>query len=91
MGPTGRTTNDVDHPVFAIECKYLKKIPAWLIKAMNQAKINSSDAHKTPVVFLKRPKTLKDQDLVCMYADDFYDWFGVKEPKKVNDKSIEEE
>lgn len=90
MGPTGRTTNDVDHPEFAVECKYLKAIPDWLVKAMNQAKINSSCDKKTPVLFLKRPRTREKDDLVCMYASDFYDWFGV-DARKVNDKGHDEE
>lgn len=90
MGPTGRMTNDVDHEHFAIECKYRKAIPGFLLAGIKQAEINSSSPNKTPILFLKKPRSNLKDDMVVMRASDFYDWFGVK-PTKVNDTGHDEE
>jgi len=74
IGPSGVNTNDVEHAVWAIECKYKSKIPDWILDALIQA--NKGDG-RTPIVFV-RPKALKEKDVVMMWAKDFYEWFGVK-------------
>ena len=34
----GRGGVDVDHPVFAVECKYRRVLPQWITQAVAQAK-----------------------------------------------------
>lgn len=52
----GRGALDVDHPVWASECKYRKSLPAWLTKAFRQCKAASEG--RLPVV----PILLAGQD-----------------------------
>lgn len=73
IGPTGVDTNDVEHEDWAIECKYRKTIPKLIKEGLSQA--DKSD-DKTPILFIRERG--KKKDVVCMWARDFYDWFGVK-------------
>lgn len=72
VGPMGTDTNDVHHDIFAIECKYRKSMPNWLFEAMKQA--DKKDG-RTPVTFLREKGNL-NKDVVVMYANDFYEYFG---------------
>ena len=51
VGPTGNADYDVEHPVFAFECKEREQLPDWFTGAMTQAKTNADG--KTPVVIFK--------------------------------------
>ena len=74
IGPSGTDTNDVSHDSFAIECKYRKSIPKLLTDGLKQA--DKLDL-RTPVLFIKEKGKDASRDMVCMWADDFYNWFGV--------------
>lgn len=50
---TGRKELDIRHPIYGIECKYRKSLPAWLFKdAVGQAVTGSEKSGKIPVVVL---------------------------------------
>lgn len=73
IGPSGTDTNDVAHDVWAVECKYRKTIPKLLKDGLHQA---DKGDHKTPILFIKEKGSPKN--VVVMWANDFFDWFGVK-------------
>ena len=70
---TGRQrggTPDIDHAALSIEVKSRKTLPAWLLKAVNQAQAASLDG-KTPVVVLHKDRTPYAQALVVLKLEDF--------------------
>lgn len=73
VGPSGVDTNDVSHESFAIECKYRSKIPSLIKEGLEQA---DKKDKRTPLLFIREKCSPKD--VVCMWAKDFYEWFGVK-------------
>lgn len=75
VGPSGVDTNDVSHEHFAIECKYRKDFPQWIKDGLAQA--DKGDG-RTPILFLREKRAKKTEDIVCVWASDFYDWFGLK-------------
>lgn len=64
-----RSSTDVLHPLFSIECKLRKSLPKLLQSAMKQAE----DAHqdKMPIAVLHETGQLSDDDFVVVRLSDF--------------------
>lgn len=70
---TGRArgmTPDVAHPLWAIECKDKKTLPAWLHTAMAQARA-AVRGTQVPVVILHQAGQRHANDLVVLRLEDF--------------------
>ena len=73
---TGRQrgeTPDIEHATLSIEVKSRKSLPAWLLKALNQAQAASKDGKKMPVVVLHQDHALYAHSLVVLKLKDFAD------------------
>lgn len=75
LGVTGLATPDIETPIWAIETKSRKALPALLRDAMAQAARNAPDG-KAPLVILHQNGDRHDADIVCMRLGDFEDWAG---------------
>lgn len=75
LGCTGRSGPDVLTPWLACEVKTRKRLPRWLLEALEQAAIGN-DGSRLPIVVLHELNSRHDQDLVVMTLRDFCDWFG---------------
>ncbi len=62
-GPSGRETEDVSHPLFSVEVKQRRDIPAWFLAAIQQARDNAP-ADKIPLVVLHKAATR--ERVVCL-------------------------
>jgi len=64
-----RSSTDVLHAIFSIECKLRKALPTWLHGAMRQA----MDAHsnKMPIAILHETGKNSDDDYVVVRLKDF--------------------
>ncbi len=78
VGATGRNTEDVSHDWLSIEVKTRRRLPAWLLAAMAQARANAP-AGRLPVVVLHQVGRHHDNDLVVLRLADFEEWFGEME------------
>lgn len=73
---------DVEHPLFSVECKYRKKLPALLLQGLSQARRYSS---KPPLLVLKEQG--RQSELVVMSLADFVDLFGaLQQPVSITGK-----
>ncbi len=73
---TGRQrgdTPDIEHAALSIEVKSRKSLPAWLLKALNQAQAASKDGKKIPVVVLHQDHAPYAHSLVVLKLKDFAD------------------
>ena len=73
---TGRQrgdTPDIEHATLSIEVKSRKSLPAWLLKALNQAQAATKDGKKMPVVVLHQDRTPYSRSLVVLKLKDFAD------------------
>ena len=73
---TGRQrgdTADIEHAALSIEVKSRKSLPAWLLKALNQAQAASKDGRKMPVVVLHQDHAPYVHSLVVLKLKDFAD------------------
>jgi hypothetical protein len=73
---TGRQrgdTPDIEHAALSIEVKSRKSLPAWLLKALNQAQAASRDGKKMPVVVLHQDHAPYAHSLVVLKLKDFAD------------------
>jgi hypothetical protein len=73
---TGRQrgeTPDIEHATLSIEVKSRKSLPAWLLKALNQAQAASKDGKKMPVVVLHQDHAPYAQSLIVLKLKDFAD------------------
>ena len=73
---TGRQrgdTPDIEHAALSIEVKSRKSLPAWLLKALNQAQAASNDGKKMPVVVLHQDHAPYAHSLVVLKLKDFAD------------------
>ena len=73
---TGRQrgeTPDIEHATLSIEVKSRKSLPAWHLKALNQAQAASKDGKKMPVVVLHQDHALYAHSLVVLKLKDFAD------------------
>ena len=66
-----KTAPDVEHPLFAVECKKRKALPALLRKGLEQAARYSK---KPPLLVLE--ERFKKTSLVVLKLNDFCDLFG---------------
>lgn len=76
---TGRARGDVPdirHRWLSIEAKSRRTLPAWLLKAVAQARAAATE-HHLPVAILHEQGDRHSNDLVVMQLRDFQDWFGV--------------
>lgn len=74
-GNRGTATADIDTPLWAVECKSRRELPAWLLDAMTQARRNAGDG-QTALVCLHQVGQRSDKDIVCMSLADFTAWAG---------------
>lgn len=72
MGNWGESMADVEHKIFSIECKEGKQVPKFFYDGLKQA--GGYDGGKVPIVVAHRYREKKK--VVCMYLDDFCDFFG---------------
>jgi len=79
-GPTGRCGPDVVTDWLQVEVKTRKRLPAWLLNALEQARAGC--AERLPVVVLHRLGQRHDTDIVLLALQDFQDWFGMVTPKE---------
>ena len=73
---TGRQrgdTPDIEHAALSIEVKSRKSLPAWLLKALNQAQAASKEGKKMPVVVLHQDHAPYAHCLVVLKLKDFAD------------------
>jgi len=75
VGCTGRDTSDVTTDWLAVEVKTRRKFPAWLLEAMQQARMNRR-GDRLALVILHEVRARHDDDLVLLRLADFRDHFG---------------
>ena len=75
VGATGQRTPDVITEWLAVELKTRRKLPRWLISAVEQVKSACPDS-KLRIVLLHEVGKRHTNDLVVMSLKDFEDWFG---------------
>ena len=73
-GPTGRCGPDVVTDWLQVEVKSRRRLPSWLLNALEQA--CSGSAGRLPIVVLHQLGQRHDDDAVLMRLRDFQDWFG---------------
>ena len=61
---------DIEHPIYSIECKLLSDIPQWLIKLWTQTAFNCPDS-KTPLAIVKEKNRNDDNAFVILRYIDF--------------------
>jgi hypothetical protein len=64
----GVKQQDVEHPLFSIECKLRASLPALLMQAFGQARGNAKDG-QIPLVVLKQARS--KGEVVCLDLDAF--------------------
>ena len=75
---TGRARGDVPdirHRWLSVEVKGRRSLPAWLLKAVAQARA-AATPHQLPIAVLHQEGARHGSDLVVMRLSDFEDWFG---------------
>ncbi|MEJ5225350.1 MAG: hypothetical protein WHV44_12910 [Anaerolineales bacterium] len=75
---TGRARGsapDIAHPWLSIEVKHRKRLPLWLLEALDQARAAATD-RQMPICILHQAGERHDNDLVLMRMSDFVAWFG---------------
>ena len=78
----GESKGDVDHPLLSIECKYRKKLSAFLKDGIRQAKSYDTTGEKVPLLVLR---ARYQRPLVVLELSDFEDLFGSLQPQEVTD------
>jgi hypothetical protein len=74
---TGRAGQpDVAHPWLSIEVKHRRRLPQWLIKAMEQAE-RSATPGQLPLAVVHKVGEWYGQSLVLLRLADFEEWFGL--------------
>jgi hypothetical protein len=74
-GPSGRAGPDVVADWLQVEVKTRRTLPAWLLRALQQARVGCPE-YRLPIVILHQVGERHDGDLVVMTLRDFEDWFG---------------
>ena len=74
-GPSGRAGPDVTSSWLAVEVKTRRRLPAWLLDALQQARAGCSET-RLPLVILHQVGSRHDDDLVLLSLGDFESWFG---------------
>ena len=75
IGATGQRTPDVVTEWLAVELKTRRKLPQWLVDAVEQVRSACPDV-RLPVVILHEVGQRHANDLVIMGLKEFEDWFG---------------
>lgn len=75
VGNRGTAAPDVVTDWLAIECKARRSLPAWLKRAVAQARAAAGE-DRLPLVVLHETGTRHDCDLVILTLRDFEQWFG---------------
>ena len=71
----GLRTPDVETDWLSVEVKHRKKLPKFLVDAIEQAETNASPG-KMPIVVLHQSGWRHDKDLVIMRLSEFREHFG---------------
>ena len=74
-GPSGRAGPDVTSSWLAVEVKTRRRLPAWLLDALQQARAGCSET-RLPLVILHQVGSRHGDDLVLLSLGDFESWFG---------------
>lgn len=75
---TGRQRGDVPdvaHPLWAIEVKHRKQLPAWLHDALAQARA-AARGDQVPIAILHQHGQRGDNDYVVLRRKDFVELYG---------------
>ena len=74
-GNQGGATPDAANSWLAVECKSWTRLPAQVVKAMEQAESSAGEG-QLPIVVLHQVRQKQATDLVVMRWSSFVDWFG---------------
>jgi len=74
-GPTGRAVADVKNDWLNAEVKHRKKLPAWILSALAQARADANP-RQLPIAVLHQKNQRYTDSLVVMRMADFIAWFG---------------
>jgi len=66
---------DIAHPWLCPEIKHRKRLPAWILDAMSQARA-AARLDQLPVAILHEAGRRHDDNLVLVRLGDFREWFG---------------
>lgn len=81
----GQHHTDVDAGPFAVEVKTRKSLPVLVTSALEQCTISCAEG-QTPVVVLREARQgVKTTSIVCMWFEDFIEWFGELEKGEDHD------
>jgi hypothetical protein len=80
LGPTGSDTPDVLTPWLSIEVKHRRKLPAWIVVALDKARRGAAPA-QLGIAVLHEAGRRGEGDLVVMSAGDVREWFGDERPQ----------
>jgi hypothetical protein len=75
---TGRARGsapDIAHPWLSVEVKSRRKLPQWLLDALDQARAAAND-QQLPIAILHKNGQRFSDAIVMMRLADFEDWFG---------------
>ena len=75
LGPTGRYGCDVTSAWLSVEVKTRKRLPAWLLNALAQARAGCAE-RRLPIVILHQLGQRHDDDLALMRLADLESWLG---------------
>lgn len=71
----GQRVPDVETDAWSVEVKSRKRLPSWLLAAVDQARTNATPG-KLALVVLHQLGRRHDNDLVVLRLRDFQEWFG---------------
>ncbi len=66
---------DIRHPWLSIEVKSRRSFPAWLLKAVTQARAAATE-YQLPLAVLHQEGCQHNSDLVVLRLADWVEWFG---------------
>jgi hypothetical protein len=67
---------DIDHDWLSVEVKSRASVPAWLRKALAQARAAVTSRDQLPVAVIHQAGDRHSSDLVVLSLADFVEWFG---------------
>lgn len=76
---TGRirgSAPDIDHDWLSVEVKHRKKLPLWLLDAIDQAEKSNLTGTKLPIVILHKQGDRYLDALCVVRLKDFLDFYG---------------
>lgn len=75
VGPSGTSTADVVTPWAAVEVKHRRRLPAWLLNAVDQAR-QAANELQIPLAVLHQEGQRYDDCIVAMRMADFIEFYG---------------